>query len=369
MATFQFPDNFLWGTATSSYQIEGAWQEDGKGESIWDRFAHTPGKIADGSNGDVACDHYHRWADDIALMKSIGLKAYRFSIAWPRILPDGTGEVNQAGLDFYSRLVDGLLAAGITPFVTLYHWDMPQALQDRGGWPDRVDRGRLRRVRRRHQPPPGRPGQELDHAQRALVRQLPQPPDRRARAGLEGRLGCGLPRRPPRAALARPGRARHPCQQRRQRGGHHAQLRVGGERQPQRRRPDRHALVRRLLQPLVRGPGLRPRLSGRHGGGIYGGRHHAGRARLCPARRHGRHRRAHRLPGRQLLHARRHEGAERGTAVPGPCGRGGHAPAHGDGLGDLPRRPLQPALPHALRLRHPQALRHRERLQLLGRSR
>lgn len=138
MATFQFPDNFLWGTATSSYQIEGAWQEDGKGESIWDRLAHTPGKIVDGSNGDVACDHYHRWADDIALMQAIGLKAYRFSIAWPRILPNGTGEVNQAGLDFYSRLVDGLLEAGITPFATLYHWDMPQAQQDRGGWPDRV---------------------------------------------------------------------------------------------------------------------------------------------------------------------------------------------------------------------------------------
>ncbi len=138
MATFQFPDNFLWGAATSSYQVEGAWQEDGKGESIWDRLAHTPGKIVDGSNGDVACDHYHRWAGDIDLMQSIGLQAYRFSIAWPRILPQGTGEVNQAGLDFYSRLVDGLLAAGITPFATLYHWDMPQALQDRGGWPARA---------------------------------------------------------------------------------------------------------------------------------------------------------------------------------------------------------------------------------------
>jgi beta-glucosidase len=137
MATFHFPDNFLWGTATSSYQIEGAWQEDGKGESIWDRFSHTPGNVIDGSNGDVACDHYHRWADDIAQMKSIGLKAYRFSIAWPRILPNGTGDINQAGLDFYSRLVDGLLAADIVPFATLYHWDMPQALQDRGGWPER----------------------------------------------------------------------------------------------------------------------------------------------------------------------------------------------------------------------------------------
>jgi beta-glucosidase len=138
MATYQFPPGFLWGTATASYQIEGAWNEDGKGESIWDRFAHTPGKIIDGSNGDVACDHYHCWADDIALMKSMGLKAYRLSAAWPRILPAGTGEVNQKGLDFYSQVVDGLLEAGITPFVTLYHWDLPQALQEKGGWPERA---------------------------------------------------------------------------------------------------------------------------------------------------------------------------------------------------------------------------------------
>jgi len=137
MATQQFPEGFLWGAATSSYQIEGAWQEDSKGESIWDRFAHTPGKVIDGSNGDVACDHYHRWQDDIALMKGLGLHAYRFSIAWPRILPQGVGAVNQAGIDFYSRLVDGLLEAGITPFATLYHWDLPQAIQERGGWPQR----------------------------------------------------------------------------------------------------------------------------------------------------------------------------------------------------------------------------------------
>ena len=141
MATFQFPDNFLWGSATSSYQVEGAWQEDGKGESIWDRLAHTPGRIADGSNGDVACDHYHRWADDIALMQSVGLQAYRFSIAWPRILPDGTGAVNARGLDFYDRLVDSLLAAGIRPFATLYHWDLPQTLQDAGGWGNRATMG------------------------------------------------------------------------------------------------------------------------------------------------------------------------------------------------------------------------------------
>jgi beta-glucosidase len=138
MSTINFPSGFLWGAATASYQIEGAWQADGKGESIWDRFTHTPGTITDGSTGDVACDHYHRWREDIALMRSLGLQAYRFSTAWPRILPDGYGKVNQAGLDFYSRLTDGLLEAGIEPYVTLYHWDLPQALQDREGWPARL---------------------------------------------------------------------------------------------------------------------------------------------------------------------------------------------------------------------------------------
>ncbi|NMO14660.1 beta-glucosidase [Pyxidicoccus fallax] len=133
----QFPPDFLWGVATSSYQIEGATTVDGRGESIWDRFSATPGKIADGTDGSVACDHYNRWPEDVALMKWMGVKAYRFSIAWPRVLPTGRGPVNRKGLDFYSRLVDGLLAAGIEPFVTLYHWDMPQVLQDQGGWPAR----------------------------------------------------------------------------------------------------------------------------------------------------------------------------------------------------------------------------------------
>jgi beta-glucosidase len=132
--SLKFPDHFVWGTATASHQIEGAWNEDGKSESIWDRFAHTPGKIEDQSTGDTACDHYHLWRDDIALMQNLGLQAYRFSTAWTRVLPGGRGKVNQLGLDFYSRLVDGLLAADITPFVTLYHWDLPQALQDEGGW-------------------------------------------------------------------------------------------------------------------------------------------------------------------------------------------------------------------------------------------
>lgn len=129
-----FSKDFVWGVATSSYQIEGAWEADGKGESIWDRFSHTPGKIEDASTGDIACDHYHRWADDIGIMQQIGVQAYRFSIAWPRILPNGRGQVNQKGLDFYRGLVDGLLEADIVPFITLYHWDLPQALQDEGGW-------------------------------------------------------------------------------------------------------------------------------------------------------------------------------------------------------------------------------------------
>jgi beta-glucosidase len=137
MTKVDFPEGFVWGCATASYQIEGAWNEDGKGESIWDRFCHEPGHIKNGDTGDVACDHYHRYREDIALMKEMGLKGYRFSISWPRIFPQGKGSINQKGLDFYSRLIDDLLAAGITPFPTLYHWDLPQALQDEGGWDNR----------------------------------------------------------------------------------------------------------------------------------------------------------------------------------------------------------------------------------------
>ena len=132
---FSFPKEFMWGAATAAYQIEGAVAVDGRGASIWDTFSHTLGKIENDDHGDVACDHYHRWQDDIALMQQLNLNAYRFSVAWSRILPEGKGQVNQAGLDFYSRLVDGLLEANIVPFLTLYHWDLPQALQDDGkGW-------------------------------------------------------------------------------------------------------------------------------------------------------------------------------------------------------------------------------------------
>jgi beta-glucosidase len=130
----RFPDGFLWGVATSAYQIEGAARADGRGESIWDRFAATPGKIGDGSDGAIACDHYHLWPRDLELMQWLGVDAYRFSVAWPRILPGGRGAPNAAGLDFYDRLVDALLAKQIAPVVTLYHWDLPQPLEDAGGW-------------------------------------------------------------------------------------------------------------------------------------------------------------------------------------------------------------------------------------------
>jgi beta-glucosidase len=134
-STRQFPKGFYWGIATSSYQIEGAWNEDGKGLSIWDTYAHTPGNINNNDTGDVANDHYHRYKEDVALMRSIGATAYRFSIAWPRIFPEGTGQPNPKGLDFYNRLVDELRAAAIEPFATLYHWDLPHTLQDKyGGW-------------------------------------------------------------------------------------------------------------------------------------------------------------------------------------------------------------------------------------------
>ncbi|MCP4359838.1 MAG: beta-glucosidase [Chloroflexi bacterium] len=137
MTELIFPDGFLWGAATSAYQIEGAWDVDGRTPSIWDTFAHTPGKTENGETGDMACDHYHCWPQDVALMGKLGIQAYRFSVSWPRILAGGGTAVNHKGLDHYSRLVDGLLANGITPFITLYHWELPQELQDKGGWPER----------------------------------------------------------------------------------------------------------------------------------------------------------------------------------------------------------------------------------------
>jgi len=137
MSFIKFPQDFTWGVATSAYQIEGAWNEDGKGESIWDRFSRQKYAIRSGETGDVACDHYHRMEEDVALLKTLGVKSYRFSTAWTRILPEGTGEINPKGLDFYNRLVNALLTVGIEPVICLYHWDLPQAIQDRGGWNNR----------------------------------------------------------------------------------------------------------------------------------------------------------------------------------------------------------------------------------------
>jgi beta-glucosidase len=134
----KFPSSFIWGVATAAYQIEGAVHDDGRGPSIWDTFSHTPGRVLNGDTGDVACEHYLRWPEDLAILRDLGVGAYRFSIAWPRIIPDGTGAINRAGLDWYERLVDALLESGIQPWVTLYHWDLPQPLEDAGGWPERA---------------------------------------------------------------------------------------------------------------------------------------------------------------------------------------------------------------------------------------
>jgi beta-glucosidase len=135
--TERFPDGFLWGASTSAYQIEGAVREDGRGVSIWDTFTHQPGNILDGETGDIACDHYHRWPEDVVLMRELGIGAYRLSTAWPRILPEGRGRPNPGGLEFYDRLIDALMTENIEPWVCLYHWDLPQALEYRGGWQSR----------------------------------------------------------------------------------------------------------------------------------------------------------------------------------------------------------------------------------------
>ncbi|MGC8638206.1 MAG: glycoside hydrolase family 1 protein, partial [Athalassotoga sp.] len=137
MAEKKFPKDFVWGSATASYQVEGSPLADGAGPSIWHRFSHTPGTTHDGETGDVACDHYNRYKEDIKLMKSLGLKGYRFSISWSRIFPNGKGKINEKGVDFYNKVIDELLKEDITPFVTIYHWDLPAALQDIGGWTNR----------------------------------------------------------------------------------------------------------------------------------------------------------------------------------------------------------------------------------------
>ncbi len=257
-----FPERFWWGAATSAYQIEGAPDADGKGESIWDRFTHLPDTIEDGTNGDVACDHYHRWADDVDLIAALGLRAYRFSIAWPRVIPTGRGRVNTAGLDFYDRLVDGLLARGVEPFVTLYHWDAPTALEE-SGW---LARARHRRcVRRLHRCGHGssrRPGEALGHDQRALgfvVHGLCPGPDGPRRGPLCPRPGS----RASPAPRARTGRRGDSGQRPRGEGGVGAEPGAGLSGLGQRGGQCRSPTFRRLPQPLVPRAALPRRLSRR----------------------------------------------------------------------------------------------------------
>jgi len=165
------PEDFRWGVATSSYQIEGGVAEDGRGPSIWDDFCRVPGAIDNGDTGDIACDSYRRWPQDLDLLKQLGVNSYRFSVAWPRVQPTGQGPVNTAGLDYYDRLVDDLLAAGIRPFTTLYHWDLPSALQQTGGWVAGNSRP-LRRLQCAGRSATGRPGHRLGDAERTTLFRL-----------------------------------------------------------------------------------------------------------------------------------------------------------------------------------------------------
>ena len=185
-----FPADFVWGASTSSYQIEGAVNEDGRGQSIWDVFSHTPGKVKNGDTGDVACDHYHRWREDVELLERGGFNAYRFSTAWPRILPAGTGAIEPRGLDFYDRLVDALIARGIAPWLCLYHWDLPQALQDAGRLAQARHRGEVRRLRARRGAAPRRPREALGDVQRAQRARAVRLRHRRPCAGLTGCRIC-----------------------------------------------------------------------------------------------------------------------------------------------------------------------------------
>ena len=188
----KFPDGFQWGVATASYQIEGAVQEGGRAPSIWDTFSHTPGATLNGDTGDVADDHYHRWPEDLEILSDLGVDLYRFSLAWPRLQPDGRGALNEAGVDFYSRLVDGLLERGVQPWITLYHWDLPQALQDEGGWPARDTAERFAEYAAARPRAAVGPGADLDDAQRAVL----LGPDR-------ARRGAPRARRPGRRAAMR----------------------------------------------------------------------------------------------------------------------------------------------------------------------
>src|SRR5579875_2678804 len=212
----RFSSSFNWGVATAAYQIEGATREDGRGESVWDTFCRRPGAIRDGQSGEDAADHYHRWREDVELMAGLGVTAYRFSVAWPRIQPDGRGPASPRGLDFYDRLTDALAERGIAPVPTLFHWDLPQPLEDGGG-------GRRRRERGRGAA--GRPGAHVHHAERAVRGDRPGIRTRPARPGPLAAFRRAR-RRPPPDARARPGRG-GAARGRRQGSGHHQQLLAG----------------------------------------------------------------------------------------------------------------------------------------------
>ena len=293
-AVSPFPADFVWGVATSAYQIEGAVDVDGRAPSIWDTFCRQPGAIAGGDNGDVACDHYHRWREDLDIVSELGAGAYRFSISWSRVIPDGTGAVNRKGLDFYSSLVDGLLERGIRPFVTLYHWDLPQALQDKGGWPQRDTAyafGEYASViaealgdRVTDWATLNEPlcSAWLGHLEGVMA---PGVKDIRAAvpASFHLHLGHGLGVQAIRAA-ARPAAQRRHRQQ--------PEPGLPGERPARGRR--RGGSLRRAHQPLVARPDPRPRLPRGHGRGL--------RRRAAGAGQRPRgHRRAARPPRRQLL--------------------------------------------------------------------
>ncbi len=333
MSALTFPDGFLWGVATSSQQIEGAVHEDGRGESIWDRFAATPGRISDGSDASVACDHYHRWRDDIALMQWLGLGAYRFSIAWPRVIPRGTGAVNPAGLDFYDALVDALLERGIQPFLTLYHWDLPQALQDRGGWGDRARPRKPSWNTRR--PSPQRLGDRVRHwvthnepwciahlgHEEGASRPGPHGPAEALRVAHHLLLSHGW--------ASEAIRAKAPGAE----VGIVLNLLPRLSRPPAvRSRPRRGPLVRRVLQPLVSRPDLPRAISRRRRRRPHrprpparGPRRPSCRTATCG------HRRAAGLPGRELLQPHRDAGrpGRHARARPAGSGRGTHR--HGMG--------------------------------------
>ena len=267
MADRRFPSDFVWGAATAAYQIEGATGEDGRGESIWDRFSHTPGRVRNGDTGDVACDHYHRYREDVALMADLGLGAYRFSVSWPRVLPEGTGRPNEAGLDFYDRLVDELLSVGVDPFVTLYHWDLPQSLEDAGGWPIRATAeafGEFAAL------VAGRLGDRVGHF--ATLNEPHIVSDHGYRVGLprSGQDGArrGARRRPPSAGGARPRRAGDPRPGAAGRRRHRAELRAEASRDLSPPRPGGRRGGARPVQPLVPRPHRRPRVSGRGRAGL-----------------------------------------------------------------------------------------------------